>query len=145
MDPCFIEANEWLGKVKRFDIKRSPKLLALGVGDRKHRGLFATRTLLQGVRYDSLIYFGRYLTATDVKQSTSSYIWQFGDREFIDAKPATTCLGRFINSCEKIGGDCDETEMNVVMLKDLKQYVPQRNIAAGEELITKYGQEYWGF
>jgi hypothetical protein len=146
MCPLFIEPNAFLDKLGRFIVKKSDYLMSKGVPEELANGLFASRTLLQGVKYPQLQYCGEHIQHADLITSQSLYIWQFSKELLVDGAGCPWCLAKYVNSSDCIldGVYVDLNDLqNVEMFGDLYIYIPCREIMKGEEILTMYSKTYW--
>jgi len=108
------------------------------------KGLFTKKTITKGSRI--VEYKGKITTWKEVNDDNgkNGYIYYINRNHVIDAKPLPKTYGRYANDANGLQ-KLESIKNNARYVVDnFKVYIEAvKDIAAGSEILVKYGKEYW--
>lgn len=90
-------------------------------------------------------YLGERNNARQAKRSRSAYIVGAGEGVFIDGAKTDSSVARYANDCRGTGKACNAMLWSAARGRPPRVWLrAQKRIRNGEEILTPYGDYYWG-
>ena len=108
------------------------------------KGLFTKKFIPKGTRI--VEYKGKVSTwkDVDIDEGRNGYIYYINRNHVIDAKPYVKALGRYANDAMGMTKVKGITNNSQYIVDDMRVYIESvKDIPAGEEILVRYGKEYW--
>ena len=108
------------------------------------KGLFTKKLILKGSGI--VEYKGKRMTwkEVDYDNGKNGYIYYINRNLVIDAKPLTKSFGRYANDANGLKKFKSLKNNARYVIDNSRVYIEAiKNIPAGEEILVRYGKEYW--
>lgn len=108
------------------------------------KGLFTKKTIAKGSRI--VEYKGKITTWKEVNDDNgkNGYIYYINRNHVIDAKPFSKTFGRYANDANGLKKLKSIKNNARYVVDNFKVYIEAvKDIAAGSEILVRYGKEYW--